>query len=225
MKRQLAACLGFAVAARFTFQAIWWCKSQRPHTSLAGHPREHLYFRCYEGSKGPCYLVAGSADDFRVLFVISWGLEEAGCFQCTKEVHLNRWSYWLGNYLPWDCWLFYFQCTGKTITFSFHIHFIFSRAKPWKQGLQSAAKPVHLYSIREILGCPKYTNPQAWVCISPCKCLDVKFSFLAYRNRPNIMAAEKHLNLINPIYLLWVVVVQTPWVYSKGNKAQKTWMP
>lgn len=66
------------------------CKSQRPHTSLAGHPREHLCFRCYEGSKGLCCLVASSADDFALVFVVPWSLEKAGCFQCTKEVHLDE---------------------------------------------------------------------------------------------------------------------------------------
>lgn len=151
------------------------------------------------GSKWPCNLVASSADNFKLVFVVSWSLAEAGCFQCTKEVHLNRWTYWLGNYLPWDIWLFSFQCTGKTITFSFHINFIFSRAKPWKQGLQSAAK--HLYNTREILGCPKYIKPHTWVCISPCKSLDIKFSFLTYRNRPNTMEAEKHHTLNLTIYL------------------------
>lgn len=60
---------------------------------------------------------------------------------------------------------------------------------------------VHLYSTREILGCPKYSNPQTWVCISPCKSIVIKFSFLTYRNRPNAISAVKPHTLNLTIYL------------------------
>lgn len=58
----------------------------RGHTLLlAGHPTEHLYFRCYEGSKGPCYLVASSAHDFRLVFVVSWALQKLAAFSAPKR--------------------------------------------------------------------------------------------------------------------------------------------
>lgn len=84
----LARCT-VAVPRRFTLQATWCCKSQRPHTSLAGHLRKHLYFRCYnqvtQGSDGPCFLVASSDDDFRLALGISWTLAELAAFSAPKR--------------------------------------------------------------------------------------------------------------------------------------------
>lgn len=50
---------------------------------------------------------------------------------------------------------------------------------------------VHLYSTREILGCPKYKDLQTWVHISPRKSPYIKLSVVTYRDRPNAVAAEK----------------------------------